>query len=99
MPTYVYECRACGQKLEVVQRATDDPLTTCTSCQGELRKLFFPSRVIFRGSGWYITDSKASATPKEEKTANETTIEKATSEHKTEPAMPAPAAKTPAAKD
>ncbi len=60
MPTYVYECKSCGQQLEVKQRVTDPAPSACAECAGELRKKFFPSRVIFRGSGWYITDSKPS---------------------------------------
>jgi putative FmdB family regulatory protein len=58
MPTYEYECRACSQRVEVFQKMTDDPLTECESCGGSLRKLLFPAGIIFKGSGFYVTDYK-----------------------------------------
>jgi putative FmdB family regulatory protein len=59
MPTYEYRCKQCGQHLEIVQSFTDDPLTTCPACEGELRKVFSPIGVSFKGSGFYRTDSRA----------------------------------------
>ncbi|HLZ37146.1 MAG TPA: FmdB family zinc ribbon protein [Mycobacteriales bacterium] len=61
MPTYQYACTACGERLEVVQKFADDPLTECPSCRGRLRKLFSPVGVVFKGSGFYRTDSRAGA--------------------------------------
>lgn len=61
MPTYQYACTACDERLEVIQRFTDDPLTECPSCAGRLRKVFSPVGVVFKGSGFYRTDSRASA--------------------------------------
>jgi putative FmdB family regulatory protein len=58
MPTYEYACTECGDRLEVVQRFSDAPLTTCPACQGKLRKLFSPVGVVFKGSGFYKTDSR-----------------------------------------
>jgi putative FmdB family regulatory protein len=58
MPTYEYACTECGERLEVVQRFSDDPLTVCPACQGKLRKLFSPVGVVFKGSGFYKTDSR-----------------------------------------
>jgi putative FmdB family regulatory protein len=58
MPTYQYACTECGEELEVVQRFSDDPLTVCPACQGRLRKLFSPVGVVFKGSGFYKTDSR-----------------------------------------
>ncbi len=58
MPTYEYACRSCGDHLEVVQSFKDDPLTVCPSCQGELRKVFSPIGIAFKGSGFYKTDSR-----------------------------------------
>lgn len=96
MPTYVYECSACGNQVEVVQRVSDPPLTSCDHCQGELRKKFFPSRVIFKGSGWYITDSKATTASKPEGAESEAAPategaakEKATTATATKPSEPA----------
>jgi len=58
MPTYEYACTECGDRLEVVQSFSDAPLTTCPACQGTLRKLFSPVGVVFKGSGFYKTDSR-----------------------------------------
>lgn len=60
MPTYEYLCRGCGERLEVVQSFSDAALTTCPSCQGELRKLFSAAGLIFKGSGWHVKDYAAS---------------------------------------
>jgi putative FmdB family regulatory protein len=59
MPTYEYECTSCGQHIEVFQRFTEDPLTTCGVCGGPLRKVFHPAGIVFKGSGFYATDSRA----------------------------------------
>ncbi|HEU5034325.1 MAG TPA: FmdB family zinc ribbon protein [Mycobacteriales bacterium] len=61
MPTYQYACTSCGERLEVVQKFSDDPLTICPSCAGALRKVFSPVGVVFKGSGFYKTDSRTSA--------------------------------------
>jgi putative FmdB family regulatory protein len=59
MPTYEYACTECGEQLEVVQSFTDDALTVCPACKGKLRKVFSPVGVVFKGSGFYKTDSRA----------------------------------------
>ena len=61
MPTYEYACRNCGEHLEVVQSFSDDPLTECPHCKGQLRKVFSPIGIAFKGSGFYRTDSKGSS--------------------------------------
>ena len=58
MPTYQYACTDCGDRSEVVQRFTDDPLTVCSACGGKLRKIFSPVGIVFKGSGFYRTDSR-----------------------------------------
>ncbi len=58
MPTYQYACTACGHELETVQSFSDDPLTQCPECEGRLRKLFGSVGVVFKGSGFYRTDSR-----------------------------------------
>ena len=62
MPTYDYRCKACGHELEVVQSFSDDPLTTCDACGGELRKLFGAPGIAFKGSGFYKTDTRGAST-------------------------------------
>jgi putative FmdB family regulatory protein len=59
MPTYEYRCKSCGEHLEVVQSFKDDPLTVCPQCEGELRKVFSPIGISFKGSGFYKTDSRS----------------------------------------
>ena len=61
MPTYQYACTSCGERLEAVQKFSDDPLTECPSCGGALRKVFSPVGVVFKGSGFYKTDSRSSS--------------------------------------
>lgn len=58
MPTYEYACKSCGQHLEVHQSFTDDALTTCPSCEGQLRKVFANIGIAFKGSGFYSTDNR-----------------------------------------
>ena len=59
MPTYEYGCTSCGQHVEVFQRITEDPLTTCGACGGPLRKVFHPAGIVFKGSGFYATDNRS----------------------------------------
>ncbi|MBV9208726.1 MAG: FmdB family transcriptional regulator [Actinobacteria bacterium] len=58
MPTYQYACTECGDQLEAVQKFTDAPLTVCDACGGRLRKVFSPVGIVFKGSGFYRTDSR-----------------------------------------
>ncbi|MHA7648572.1 FmdB family zinc ribbon protein [Mycobacterium sp. ML4] len=58
MPTYSYACTECGHRFDKVQSFTDDALTTCEQCSGRLRKLFNSVGVVFKGSGFYRTDSR-----------------------------------------
>ena len=60
MPTYVYACDTCGAQFEQFQSFKDEPLRTCSSCTGALRRVFQPVGIVFKGSGWYITDSRKS---------------------------------------
>ena len=59
MPTYQYACTECGEQLEVVQKFSDNPLTVCPACEGRLRKVFSPVGIVFKGSGFYRTDSRS----------------------------------------
>jgi putative FmdB family regulatory protein len=58
MPTYEYACTECGKHVEVVQSMSDAPLDTCAVCGGKLRKVFSPIGIVFKGSGFYRTDSR-----------------------------------------
>ncbi|NDJ86590.1 MAG: hypothetical protein GYB66_11940 [Chloroflexi bacterium] len=61
MPTYAYQCRECGNNFEVKQRFSDDPLTDCAICGAHdaVFRVIQPAGVVFKGSGWYITDSRS----------------------------------------
>jgi putative FmdB family regulatory protein len=61
VPTYQYACTACDHQLEAVQSFADDPLTECPECEGRLRKLYGSVGVVFKGSGFYRTDSRAAS--------------------------------------
>lgn len=83
MPTYVYACDACGKQFEKIQSFKDDALTTCILCQesGKVHRVLQPVGIVFKGSGWYINDSRKAdttvstpSTPKAE-TKSETTTE------------------------
>ena len=63
MPTYQYACTECGHTFEQFQSFTDDPLTVCPECDGRLRKLFNAVGVVFKGSGFYRTDSRTGSGP------------------------------------
>jgi putative FmdB family regulatory protein len=58
VPTYQYRCTECGGQIEAVQKFTDDPLTVHDACGGRLRKVFSPVGIVFKGSGFYRTDSR-----------------------------------------
>jgi putative FmdB family regulatory protein len=61
VPTYQYQCTECGEALEAVQKFSDDALTECPNCAGRLRKVFSAVGVVFKGSGFYRTDSRGSS--------------------------------------
>lgn len=70
MPTYQYACTACGHQLEAVQSFSDEPLTECPACEGRLRKLFNSVGIVFKGSGFYRTDSRSSGSDTAASTAS-----------------------------
>ena len=61
MPTYAYACTACDHRFEAVQSFSDDALTVCPECEGRLRKVFGAVGVVFKGSGFYRTDSRTAS--------------------------------------
>lgn len=63
MPVYRYRCAECGYEFEKQQRFSDDPLRVCPQCEAiSLKKLIQPAGIVFKGSGWYITDSRSGST-------------------------------------
>ena len=96
MPIYEYECRSCGTRFERRQSFQDEPIRVCPECGGETRRVFQPAGVIFKGSGWYITDSRKSQSAS---TGGSGSTEKGDSAGKSadKPADSKPAAEAPAA--
>ncbi|MGB8197961.1 MAG: FmdB family zinc ribbon protein [Acidimicrobiales bacterium] len=92
MPTYEYECQACHQRVEAVQRFTDPALTVCEHCGGELRKVFSAVGVVFKGSGFYKTDSRGA--DKSSKSTSTTPAASNTESSATPAATPAPTSTT-----
>jgi putative FmdB family regulatory protein len=58
MPTYEYACNECGHRFDVRQSFHDEPLADCLKCGASVRRVLYPAGVIFKGSGWYKTDSR-----------------------------------------
>lgn len=80
MPVYEYQCTKCGEVEEAFQKISDAPLSTCSHCEGKLKKLISQSTFHLKGSGWYVTDyggskSGASGTEKSEKKAGSSKTE------------------------
>jgi putative FmdB family regulatory protein len=61
MPTYAYKCADCSHQFDQFQKFSDDPLTECPSCSGKVRRVIQPVGVVFKGSGFYINDSRGSS--------------------------------------
>ena len=77
MPTYAYRCNDCGVEFERVQKFSDKPLTRCPECKGKIRRIPQAAGIVFKGSGWYVNDSKGSSSTttsakKSEKSSTET---------------------------
>lgn len=92
MPVYEYQCTKCGEVEEAFQKISDAPLSTCSHCEGKLKKLISQSTFHLKGSGWYVTDyggskSGASGTDKNEKKASTSKTESSTV-NKKKPAEP-----------
>jgi putative FmdB family regulatory protein len=58
MPTYEYACSTCGHRFDVRQSFNDAPISDCPECGATVRRVLYPAGVIFKGTGWYKTDSR-----------------------------------------
>lgn len=56
MPIYEYECKKCSHRFELIQKFSDKPISKCEKCDGKVRKLIAPPALVFKGTGWYVTD-------------------------------------------
>lgn len=75
MPTYVYQCSSCGERFEAWQKISDDPIDTCPTCGQPVHRVVFPVGLVFKGGGFYKTDSRGTSS-----TSVETSEKAATSE-------------------
>jgi putative FmdB family regulatory protein len=91
VPTYQYACTECGHAFEQVQSFSDDALTVCPECEGKLRKVFNAVGVVFKGSGFYRTDSRSGTSATDGAAAKSETKTETKVETKSE-SKPAPAA-------
>ena len=60
MPTYAYRCRDCGHQFDIFQKFSEDSLTVCPTCEGSIRRVIQPTGIVFKGTGFYINDSRNS---------------------------------------
>lgn len=108
MPTYEYRCDHCSRNFDVVQSFQDDPLSECPTCGNPVRKVFGSVGIVFKGSGFYKTDSRSgggsasrigdatTAAGTETTTTSDGAKESPTPEKSAAPAAPAPSSKVPA---
>jgi len=106
MPLYEYECEACGQRFEIIQKFSDPPADTCRACgKGPVRRLLSSPAIQFKGTGWYITDysqkGKSSDSSSNTTTKNETKDTASSSSTSSESSKPAatPSTSTPSKSD
>ncbi|MET0951714.1 MAG: FmdB family zinc ribbon protein [Aeromicrobium sp.] len=92
MPKYQYQCKDCGEALEVQQSFTDDALTVCPNCGGDLRKVFNAVGVVFKGSGFYRNDSRSTSSSSD--AAKPSSSDSKSSSSDSKPAAAAPAKKS-----
>jgi len=97
MPTYTYRCDTCEHGFEAVQRFADEPLKECPECGAPIRRVIQPVGVVFKGSGWYITDSRPkSSSDSADGSSKSDKSEKKDKPDKTEKSDSAKTEKTPA---
>ena len=97
MPTYHYRCSECGHAFDFFQKFAEDPLTECPECGGPIRRIPQPVGIVFKGSGWYVTDSrdakKSTSTPKSDTSEKKRDTTEKTTANTTETKTPAAAVK------
>jgi putative FmdB family regulatory protein len=93
MPTYHYQCRDCGHSFDQFQKFSEDPLTVCPSCGGTVHRVIQNVGVVFKGSGWYINDSRKPPESSSDGSAQKDSTKPASDTAKKEPAAASPAAK------
>jgi putative FmdB family regulatory protein len=85
MPVYEYQCQACAHRFERKQSFSDEPIKVCPECGGVTKKLLSTPGIVFKGSGWYVTDSRGSP-PSESSSSSSSSDSSSSTETKSEPA-------------
>lgn len=88
MPTYGYRCQACHAEFDLWQRMSDPPISECPSCGGGARRLFFPAGIVFKGGGFYKTDSRSGGSAASTATNGSGTVKPSTDSQAGTPATP-----------
>ncbi|MCL7452644.1 MAG: zinc ribbon domain-containing protein [Anaerolineae bacterium] len=93
MPIYQYECDTCGIRFERLQRMSEEPLTECPECDGKVHRVIQPVGIIFKGSGFYITDNRQVSSPTltPPKDSGKNSVDKASTDKEAKPATSTPA--------
>jgi putative FmdB family regulatory protein len=84
MPIYEYQCRQCNERHEIIQKFSDDPLTHCPKCGGEMKKLISSPAIQFKGSGFYKTDYSSGSSSSSSSSKSETKSDSSKTESKSE---------------
>jgi putative FmdB family regulatory protein len=72
MPTYVYKCEECNYHFEQIQKFSDKPLKACPRCKGKVKRVIHPTGIVFKGSGWYVNDSRPAGSSTSEAKSSDT---------------------------
>ncbi|HEU5424790.1 MAG TPA: FmdB family zinc ribbon protein [Nitrolancea sp.] len=72
MPIYEYACKSCGHRFELKQSFHDEPVAVCPECGEHVQRVLHPAGIIFKGSGWYVTDSRKAGSNGGSETKSET---------------------------
>ncbi|HEY0904701.1 MAG TPA: FmdB family zinc ribbon protein [Marmoricola sp.] len=99
MPTYQYSCTECGHFFEAVQSFSEDSLTVCPECSGKLRKVYNAVGVVFKGSGFYRTDSRSSSASSADSSTGSSSSSTSSGTESKPAAAPKPAAAASASSD
>lgn len=85
MPTYAYSCQSCGVQFEKAQKFSDKPLTRCPECRtGRVKRILQPPAIVFKGSGWYVTDHRSSSSSSSKRSESNSSSKESTSKAKDE---------------
>ncbi len=95
MPTYEYACSDCNNRFEVRQRMSDAPIDTCPQCGGRISRILFPVGIVFKGSGFYVTDNRSKSESSDGSTEKSSTESKPSGAAESKPTEGKPTSSSP----